>query len=63
MRGDLTAGLADGDAPRVWGAHHYALHHGLTADEGFLSAFKSGKQLQSSKKTQEWAPVSHWFIR
>ena len=59
MRGDFSVGLADGDTPGVRRAHHYAFHHGLTADKGFLSTFKGGKQLQSSKKTQEWAPVSH----
>ena len=61
--GDLAGGFADGDAPGMRRAHHYAFHYGLTADEGLLSAFKGGKQLQSSKKTQEWTPVSHWFIR
>jgi hypothetical protein len=57
--GDFAAGLADCDAPGMRRAHHYAFHYGLTADESFLSAFKGRKQLQCSKKTQEWTPVSH----
>src|ERR1051325_5111244 len=44
-------------------AHHYALHHGLAAHQGFLSALQSGQQLQSSKKTQKLTPVSHSITR
>jgi hypothetical protein len=59
VRADLAAGFADGDAPGMWGAHHYAFHDGLPADKGFFTALESGQQLQGSQETQKWAPISH----
>jgi len=63
MSDDLTGRLSDGDPPGMRRAHHDALEHSLTADEGFLSALKSGKQLHCCEETYELAenPHSYWL--
>lgn len=49
---DFAIGFAYGDAIAVRRAHHYALHDGLTADEGFLTAFEHGEHLDMGEKTK-----------
>src|SRR5262249_20034195 len=56
---DFAGRLPHRDAPSMRRAHHYALENGLAADEGLLTAFESGKQLQGSQKTPENMHFSH----
>ena len=50
---DLALRIAHGDAVTVRRQHHHAFHHGLAADEGFLTAFQNGQHLQMGCQAQE----------
>jgi hypothetical protein len=61
---DLSGRLAAGDGPRVWGAHHNSLEHGLAADQGFLAALKRRQKLNRNEKTPPCLQKVHadWMI-
>ncbi len=50
---DLALRIAHRDAATVRRQHHHAFHHGLSADEGFLTAFEDGQHLQMVGKAQK----------